>query len=568
MGLSLSTNQFRFNGVVSTDKSVTQNFEAMCAAAMCWVTYDSKLGKWAVVINRAGSSVFSFDDRSIVGPISVDSTGLSELYNSVKVEFPNAELNDRIDFVSIAIPDEDRNPNEIDNELVIQSDIINDPVQAQYIGLVELKQNRLEQVVRFATDFVGIRLMAGDVIDITADMYGWDRKLFRVISIQESDTDEGTLVFDISAVEYSDNVYSTADLERFGRIVSPGLRALGAIETPVTPAITVFTQVANPRAEITAIVPEGVVNAMELYASRDAVNFTFVAAVFPDGGGAFTTGQQVTFDYSAVRTGTLFVRVRATNSAGSSDFSPVGSTAIDLQLKADLFDATFDRTRPFVYTIGALEDQYQSDGQTFNAIVADSASMLGFNIPPGQSTPAFIDYAPNITQARFILRGDALALAARSNPKGVAVYYNWAPWDSSAYATGGLAALDWATNWSWLGSFRDLFSDISGNNAFISASGSGEVFPFDASRMNGQPGVVIFGISTTIVKYGVEDLSQGTDPVSGVAKAIALVPWINNTVLKDGIGANPTQFPGRTSATTIGGAPAQLTNLIVASVVS
>jgi hypothetical protein len=561
MGTSVLTNQFRFNGVVSTDKTVVQNFEALCAAAMCWVTYDSKLGKWAVVINRAETSKKSFDDSNIIGSISVTTTGLSELYNTVKVEFPSAELNDRIDFASITIPDEDRNPNEIDNELVIQSDIISDPIQAQYIGMVDLKQNRLDRVVQFTSDFSGIALMAGDVIDITSDMYGWDQKKFRIVNITESDTDEGTIVFGISAIEYDDNVYSTDDLERFDRILSPGLRSLGAIETPSTPTIQIFSNTADPRAEITATVPEGVVNSMELYVSRDSINFTFVAATYPEGGGAFDQGDQVLFQYREIKSGTIYAKVRATNSVGSSAFSPVGSSAIQLIQIPDLLGETIDENQSVIYTIGALEDQYSFSGQTFSAIVGDSASMLAFNIPPGQSTAAFKSYGQEVNRAVFDVRGDALALAARSNPKGVSLYYNWAPWNAATYDSGGLAALSWGANWVWLGSLRDSFGDLTGN-AFISASGNGEVNPYDPARMNGQPAVVIFGISTTIVKYGPGDLAEITDPVSGVLKASALVPWLTNTVLKDGLGPKPTQFPGRSSGTVIGGAGAQLTNLI------
>lgn len=561
MATSVLTNQFRFNGTVSTDKTVVQNFEAMCAAAMCWVTYDSKLGKWAVVINRAGTSKKSFSDSNIIGPVSVTTTGLNELYNSVKVEFPSAELNDRIDFATIQIPDEDRNPNEIDNELVIQSDIISDPIQAQYIGMVDLKQNRLDLVARFTADFTAINLMAGDIVDITNSVYGWEQKLFRVVSITESDTDEGTIVFDIGAIEYSNNVYDTSDLERFNRILSPGLAPLGAIETPSTPTIEIFSNVSNPRAEISAIVPEGVVNSMEFYVSRDSVNFTFVAATFPEGGGAFTTGNQVTFSYDEIRSGTIYARVRATNSAGSSDFSPVGSSAIQLIQVPDALNLDLSRSDSVIFTYGALEDRYSFGGQEFNAIVGDAATMLAFNIPPGTTTAAFRSYGTEINRAIFNVRGDALALSARSNPRGVAVYYNWAPWNAAAYDTGGLAALDWGAHWVWLGSYRDAFSDLSGN-AFIGAFGNGEVNTKDAARMNGQPGVVIFGISTTIVRYASPEIAELTDPVSGIFKASALVAWNTNTVLRDSLAARPTQFPGRSSGAVIGGAGAQMTNLI------
>lgn len=558
MGTSVLPYQFRFNGVVSTDKTVTQNFQALCLAAMCWVTYDSKLGKWAVVINRAGSSVASFDDSNIVGPISITGTGLKELYNSVRMEFPHVDLSDQTDYVRIEIPDDDRNPNELDNELNLATDILNDPVQAEYIAMVELKQNRLDKVITFVTDFSMIGLMAGDIIDVTNTAYAWDSKLFRVITINESDTDDGNINFQITALEYDDNIYSTDDLTRYNRDSSTGIRSLGAIDKPATPVLTEYTQVADPRVEIEAIVPDGVVNTMDLYVSQDSVNFTFVSSSYPEGGGAFETGSTVTYSYNGVRTGTLYAKIRASNSVAASEFSDVGSIAVNLQTRADLAPSgSFDIKAAYSinYSTGALNDRYTYSGTGYNAIVGNSAYMYGFNLPEGTSTPAFRDLEPGITAAQFKVNLQAITLGARSNPNGVAVFYNWAPWDNSLYQSGGLGALNWGANWWWLGSFKDDFGDLSGPNKFLSATGNGWVYPFDGDRMNGQPAVLIFGISTTIVPW-VSDISVMVDQVSGESKASYSKPWSTNTVLIDGIGGSPTSYPGRSSGSPLGGGAA------------
>jgi hypothetical protein len=142
-------------------------------------------------------------------------------------------------------------------------------------------------------------------------------------------------VLSITALEYDANIYSTDDLFRFERSLETGITSLSAIDTPATPSLTQFTQVALPYVEIAATVPAGVVNAMEVYVSSDSVNFTFVAATYPEGGGAFSTGQSVFFTYDGLRSGTLYARVRASNSVASSEFSPVGSLAVDLIQQTD-----------------------------------------------------------------------------------------------------------------------------------------------------------------------------------------------------------------------------------------
>lgn len=101
MPISVLENQYTINGVISTDDTVLQNMEKLCASAGCWLTYDIHAGLWSVIINQAGNSVSSFDDSNIIGPLNVQSTGLTELYNGVKVSYPRSDINDKIDFVQV-----------------------------------------------------------------------------------------------------------------------------------------------------------------------------------------------------------------------------------------------------------------------------------------------------------------------------------------------------------------------------------------------------------------------------------------------------------------------------------
>lgn len=205
-----SSQPLKINGVISTNKTALQNLNDLCTASSSFLTYDISQGKWAVIINTTGSSVKSYSDSNIIGNINVIETGVSELYNSCSLEFPHRTLKDQTEFVEVSIPSENRFPNEIENTLQIQSNLINDPIQAQYIASVELKQSRLNKIINFSTDYTSLGIKAGDLIDVTSSMYGYSSKVFRVTKLEEADED--VIAINITALEYSADVYSTAGL--------------------------------------------------------------------------------------------------------------------------------------------------------------------------------------------------------------------------------------------------------------------------------------------------------------------------------------------------------------------
>lgn len=211
-------NIFSINGVIDTGRSVLQNMNEIASAAGCWITYDITDGKWSVIINQAGSSVASFNDTNIIGGINVSSTGLTEVYNSVEIEFPHKDLVDQKDYIKFSIPTVQRYPNEPDNVLSITTELVNEPIQAELIAARELKQSRVDKVIQFRTDFSKLGLKAGDLISVTATPYGFSNKMFRIISLQDEDTDDGNIVINITALEYDANIYSTSGLIREARI--------------------------------------------------------------------------------------------------------------------------------------------------------------------------------------------------------------------------------------------------------------------------------------------------------------------------------------------------------------
>ena len=207
-----SRSRFEINGVIDTSANVMENIELLATSAGCFVTWDPALGKWAVIVNEAGTSAFSFDDSNIIGSIAVTSSNINDIFNSVQVQYPHKNLRDTVDFLTVSIPEVDRFENELDNTLQINLNTINDPVQARLIASQELKQNRVDKVIEFQTDFTANGLKAGDIVDVTNTALDFSSKLFRIIQVNELDTDDGGIVYTITALEYDADVYTTTGL--------------------------------------------------------------------------------------------------------------------------------------------------------------------------------------------------------------------------------------------------------------------------------------------------------------------------------------------------------------------
>lgn len=232
-------NFYTINGVIDTSKSVLENMNLIAEAAGCWMTYDITQGKWAVVINGTGSSVATFNDSNILGSLNVQSTSLTEVYNSVEMEFPHKDLVDEPDYVRLSIAAGNRYPNEPDNVLSLNSQLINNQAQAQSIAGRALKQSRVEKTINFQADYSYIGLKAGELISVSNTVYGFNNKLFRITSISEEDADDGNIIMNITAVEYDAGVYSTADLQ-----ITPRQRQTGITADYLNTAITQANKVA------------------------------------------------------------------------------------------------------------------------------------------------------------------------------------------------------------------------------------------------------------------------------------------------------------------------------------
>jgi len=220
-----SNTKFQINGIIDTSENVLSNIDQLATSSGCFISWDPSLGQWSVILNTTSVSVKSFDDDNIIGEINVSGSGINEQFNSVSVQFPNRDTRDTVDVIELEIASADRYPQELDNRLEMSLPTVNDPVQAQYIATRELKQNRLDKIIEFRANFEANNIRAGDLVDITNTTLDFTNKLFRVIQVDEQDTDEGNLVFSVIAQEYDADVYSDAGLKREFRSNFTGIKS-------------------------------------------------------------------------------------------------------------------------------------------------------------------------------------------------------------------------------------------------------------------------------------------------------------------------------------------------------
>lgn len=322
--------RYKINGLIDTSRPVMEVMDKIASAAGSWMSYDSNEGKWGVIINQSGTSVASFNDSNILGDIAISGTGLTDLYTGVNVEFPHRDLRDKADFVTIELPSGDLNANETTSIQNIAYDIINEPIQAQLLGFIELKQSRVDLVIKFQSDYSKSNLKAGELIDVTNARFGFANKLFRILSIFEKDDDNGSIIMEITALEYDANVYSVADLYRYTRTDENGIITKGAIGTPSTPQVSKFERDARPRVDISTLSPSGIVEGIEYWITYDVGimndsnrNYRLLGSRQPTVNKTWAEGTEVVFEWDSLAQGDFYIKTRGVNSTTVGPFSAV-----------------------------------------------------------------------------------------------------------------------------------------------------------------------------------------------------------------------------------------------------
>jgi len=237
--------RYLVNGPLDTSSTCLENLQILADSCDSWLQYSEKEGKWRVVLNAPYSgnvgNLFAVNSNNIVGGVQINPIDLNDTYNEVEVAYPNKNIKDQTDYQIVELQDTAANillsPNEAINRLNLPLGVVNDAVQAKYLGVRRLLQSREDITIAFQTDFSGIQVEAGDVISVTHETYGWTDKLFRVLTVAEQTFEDNTLGTQMVAFEYNGTIYDDNSIQDFVPAYNTGLVDPNVFDIPIAPTI-------------------------------------------------------------------------------------------------------------------------------------------------------------------------------------------------------------------------------------------------------------------------------------------------------------------------------------------
>ena len=331
-----ATNQVRYeiNGVINTGDTAKTNLEKINFASASWTTYDHRTGQWKIVPNRALtvgelSECRSYSDDNITSDIQITATPLEDLYNRVEVSFANRGTRDQTDYYTTATDASELNTLEPVNRMQIQTALCNNAIHAGRIANIELKQSRIDLVISFQTDYTGLQTEAGDVIKVSSSVYGFDNKLFRVTRVRETEGADGVLAAEITALEYSNTIYSDVFLLGYpDRAVSdiPAANSTTGLPAPGKPFISYSTTTeAVPYFILqTELANSGYpVDTVSFYYSNTSTSSFMLLKDLAPVGSQFYPGNTATYIVNTIPYGTWYFRTQTNRQGNHSDVSVV-----------------------------------------------------------------------------------------------------------------------------------------------------------------------------------------------------------------------------------------------------
>ena len=319
-GVTTSTQvRYQINGVISTGDTVKSSMEKITQSASAWTTFDYSQGQWKLLNNRAASegelaSAFVFNDDNILGEVGITATNLEDLYNYLEVEFASRKIRDQNDYFKGAIDESELNDLEPPNTLNLRLEMVNNALHAARVGLIELKQSRVDKIITFNADYSAIQCEAGDVVKINNDVYGFTDKLFRITKIREVEGEDGTITVEITALEYNSTIYTDEILTDSADTPGSGIPTFGGSATlpaPSQPTVTTISTT-TPSFRLSTIINPASTAVDEVqwwYNTTSTGAFSYFANEYP-AGGTYAAGSTVTDVVSLPIEGVFYFQAR------------------------------------------------------------------------------------------------------------------------------------------------------------------------------------------------------------------------------------------------------------------
>lgn len=339
-GTTTTQARFRFDGVLSTDRSIMDNLQDMASSCDCLIKYNEIQGKWGVVVQSPTYSIaMALNDSNMVSAIQITPLDIAGSYNVIECKFPDNSNQDAFNtstFDLAEIAPSLLYPNEPVNKQSVSLQLVNNDVRAQYIATRLLKASREDLQVQVTINFEGIQLEAGDIVTITNENYGWVAKEFRVMKVTEDFSSNGSVTAKLILTEFTPSIYDDTPITQFQPSPNTGIASplvFGLVPAPVIGAS--YPTNTNPlfMVNLTASAA-GIIQYAEVWYSAFS-NPTSSQRIFAgtteiqSSGTPYAPGSSLpAVSLASVPAGTWYFFSRMVNSLGTSSFSSASTAFV------------------------------------------------------------------------------------------------------------------------------------------------------------------------------------------------------------------------------------------------
>ena len=180
-------------------------------------------------------------------------------------------------------------------------DLINDNIRASQLANIDLAQSRKGMVIQLETDFSGMQIDVGDIVDVTNTDFGFSAKEFRVLKHQELINEGGMTTCSLTLLEYNSDIYSDPD------VVETSVQ--GTVEIPripqiVTPPPVVFNNIIADvdQFTLTTTANANVAGSGAIFTVfKDPTTATYTDVVIDNGGSGYLATDSIEVSGSVLR---------------------------------------------------------------------------------------------------------------------------------------------------------------------------------------------------------------------------------------------------------------------------
>ena len=190
------------DGVLNINDTAYNNTKALLTSCRGDIKFTG--GLYRLVIDKAETPAFTFNEDNITGSWSIGQPGRKNKFNRITGKFYNPYLNWQPDLAIQQSATYTAQDGGRVSEQKLDLPFTTDIYRAQHIIQQDLKKSRFGVVAQFTALPEGLRCESGDVVYITHTTPGWVNKPFRIASIDLKSDDEVS----VTVKEYDPAIYT------------------------------------------------------------------------------------------------------------------------------------------------------------------------------------------------------------------------------------------------------------------------------------------------------------------------------------------------------------------------